>query len=126
MTDYRSLIVRPEWMDDAACRGLDTEVFFPEQDEATRDVKAICRTCDVQAECLAYALNIGERFGIWGGKSEKERRVLRRRLGLAKDVAECGTVDGWNAHRQVGEGACDECQEAYATYRRERRREGAA
>lgn len=74
------LFERPDWMADANCRGVDPDVFFPERGMDTSQVKAICRACDVQAECLAYALNGHERFGIWGGTSERERRRLRKRI----------------------------------------------
>lgn len=76
--DLRALMERPTWMADANCRGLDPELFFPSRSEATGPAKAVCRACDVQAECLAYGMNNGERHGIWGGLSERERRRLRR------------------------------------------------
>ena len=46
---------------------------------STREAKKICTGCEVKAECLEYALANDERFGIWGGLSERERRRLRRR-----------------------------------------------
>ena len=76
------LIDRPNWMNDANCRGLNSEVFFPARGADTTAMKAICRECDVQAECLTFAINNGEKFGIWGGKSERERRAIRRRYGI--------------------------------------------
>ncbi len=65
-------------MDDALCAQTDPEAFFPEQGGSTRDAKAICASCEVSAECLAYALRNDERFGIWGGFSERERRKLKK------------------------------------------------
>lgn len=76
--ELRLFMDRAEWMADANCRGVEARLFFPERDEDAGRVKAICRECDVQAECLAFALNSGEHFGIWGGLSERERRRLRR------------------------------------------------
>jgi WhiB family transcriptional regulator, redox-sensing transcriptional regulator len=70
---------RPDWHADANCRGLDPEVFFPGQGQDTQEQKKICRACDVQVECLTFALNNGEKHGIWGGKSERERRAIRRK-----------------------------------------------
>lgn len=70
------------WQDDANCRGLDAEIFFTARDESTSEAKEICHECDVQAECLAFAINNGERFGIWGGLSERERRRIRRRVNV--------------------------------------------
>lgn len=66
------------WVEDANCRGADPRVFFPERGADLSRAKAICRACDVQAECLAYALNNGETHGVWGGMSERQRRRLRR------------------------------------------------
>jgi len=64
------------WVEDALCAQTDPEVFFPEKGGSTREAKAVCAACFVAAECLDYALTAGERFGIWGGSSERERRKL--------------------------------------------------
>ena len=66
------------WQDDGACLGADPDLFFPERGESTREAKEICRGCDVREVCLEYALTAGEKFGIWGGLSERERRRIRR------------------------------------------------
>lgn len=66
------------WQDYANCRGADADLFFPERGASTRKAKAICRACEVRGECLDYALENGEKFGIWGGMSERERRRVRR------------------------------------------------
>lgn len=67
------------WQGDALCAQTDPEAFFPEKGGSTRDAKRICAQCNVKSECLEYALKNDERFGIWGGLSERERRRLRRR-----------------------------------------------
>ncbi len=67
------------WQADALCAQTDPESFFPEKGGSTRDAKRICESCEVAAQCLEYALANDERFGIWGGLSERERRRLRRR-----------------------------------------------
>ena len=67
------------WQTDALCSQTDPEAFFPEKGGSTRDAKRICEGCDVRAQCLDYALQNDERFGIWGGLSERERRKLKRR-----------------------------------------------
>ncbi|GAA1689327.1 hypothetical protein GCM10009808_02770 [Microbacterium sediminicola] len=67
------------WQTDALCSQTDPEAFFPEKGGSTRDAKRICTSCDVRGECLDYALENDERFGIWGGLSERERRKLKRR-----------------------------------------------
>jgi len=69
------------WQVDALCAQTDPEAFFPEKGGSTRDAKRICTSCDVRGECLEYALNNDERFGIWGGLSDRERRKLKRRAG---------------------------------------------
>ncbi|MGP3535436.1 WhiB family transcriptional regulator [Microbacterium sp. RD1] len=69
------------WQSDALCAQTDPEAFFPEKGGSTRDAKRICTTCDVRDQCLEYALHNDERFGIWGGLSERERRKLKRRAG---------------------------------------------
>ncbi len=67
-----------EWQERALCAQTDPEAFFPEKGGSTREAKRICQDCEVRAECLEYALAFDERFGIWGGLSERERRRLKR------------------------------------------------
>lgn len=67
------------WQADALCAQTDPEAFFPEKGGSTRDAKKVCGACNVRSECLEYALENDERFGIWGGMSERERRRLRKR-----------------------------------------------
>ena len=73
------LVPGPEltWQERALCAQTDPEAFFPEKGGSTREAKRICARCEVKAECLAYALEHDERYGIWGGLSERERRRLR-------------------------------------------------
>ena len=66
------------WMLEARCLDADPEAFFPEKGGSTREAKRICAICPVQQDCLTYALRNDERFGIWGGMSERERRRLKR------------------------------------------------
>jgi WhiB family redox-sensing transcriptional regulator len=67
------------WQSDSLCAQTDPEAFFPEKGGSTRDAKKICASCEVRNMCLEYALENDERFGIWGGLSERERRKLRKR-----------------------------------------------
>lgn len=67
------------WQSDSLCAQTDPEAFFPEKGGSTRDAKKICSSCEVRTQCLEYALQNDERFGIWGGLSERERRKLRKR-----------------------------------------------
>lgn len=66
------------WQVDALCAQTDPEAFFPEKGGSTRDAKKVCGACAVKQECLDYALSNDERFGIWGGLSERERRKLKK------------------------------------------------
>lgn len=68
------------WQERALCAQTDPEAFFPEKGGSTREAKRVCTGCDVRSECLEYALANDERFGIWGGLSERERRKLKRRV----------------------------------------------
>jgi WhiB family redox-sensing transcriptional regulator len=67
-----------EWRDRGLCAQTDPKAFFPDKGGSTREAKKICLGCEVRAECLDYALAHDERFGIWGGLSERERRKLKR------------------------------------------------
>jgi WhiB family redox-sensing transcriptional regulator len=67
-----------DWQEQALCAQTDPEAFFPEKGGSTREAKRICVGCEVRAECLEYALANDERFGIWGGLSERERRRIKR------------------------------------------------
>lgn len=100
-----------DWTELALCSQIDPELFFPEKGGSAREAKRICTRCEVRAECLAYALAHAERFGIWGGLSERERRRLDhgRRPGR---VARCGTESGARAHYRRGEIPCPACREA--------------
>ena len=75
------------WQDLANCLGVDPDLFFPERGASTREAKEVCRGCVVRDDCLEYALANGEKFGIWGGMSERERRRIRRQRALARAAA---------------------------------------
>ncbi|MFQ5967107.1 MAG: WhiB family transcriptional regulator [Acidimicrobiia bacterium] len=70
------------WQDKASCSGADADLFFPERGASTRQAKAICAECEVRVECLEFALQHSEKFGIWGGLSERERRKIRKQRAL--------------------------------------------
>jgi WhiB family redox-sensing transcriptional regulator len=75
-----------DWRPEAACLGLDPELFFSSDEIVNRqerlereaEAKAVCTRCTVRTECLNYAIDAGERYGIWGGLSPQERRALGR------------------------------------------------
>lgn len=124
----------PEWMAEGLCAQTDPDAFYPEKGGSVRAAKSICngdpyrdrQPCPVREACLAYALDNEERFGIWGGRGEKERRRMRparplgrppvaeprRRAAVAIDH---GTEPGYRAHGRLGEDPCDSCDTAMDT-----------
>ena len=118
-----TLIEKPTWMASAACRGMDVNLFFPEVGRTTvsATAKAVCAACPVAAECLAYAVNLGEHHGIWGGVAEKQRRKIRSRA-FARVADRCGTTAGYMAHYRHGTAICEPCRLAQRAHEREWRR----
>ncbi|WP_082984847.1 WhiB family transcriptional regulator [Mycobacterium sp. 1245499.0] len=69
------------WRERALCAQIDTgDMFYPDKGGSTREPKLVCSMCEVRVECLSYALDRDERWGIWGGLSERERRRLKREI----------------------------------------------
>jgi len=69
-----------EWRRLGACRGLDADIFYPDDDDDAEPAKAVCATCDVRVACLEHALVVREKAGVWGGATERERRrIIRQR-----------------------------------------------
>ncbi len=66
------------WLRFAACRGEETDLFFPAVPKNTAPAVAICSSCHVQTVCLDYALDHPELMGVWGGTSERQRNRMRR------------------------------------------------
>ena len=83
----QELRVQDPWKQFANCLGVDPDLFFPERGASTKEAKRVCSACVVRQECLEYALENGEKFGIWGGMSERERRRVRRERALARRQA---------------------------------------
>lgn len=77
------------WVREAACREADPDLFFPSRGETIKisQAKAICRECPVRVACLDYAVEAGERFGVWGGTCERERRRIWRRRRQERGAA---------------------------------------
>ena len=84
---HASQVGDKRWQERANCLGVDPDLFFPERGASTREAKSVCGSCEVRLDCLEYALVNGEKFGIWGGLSERERRRLRRQRALARRAA---------------------------------------
>jgi hypothetical protein len=74
--DYVALTVDEK--DLALCSQTDPEAFFPEKGGSSREAKKICARCPIKLRCLEVALANDERFGIFGGLSERERRRIKR------------------------------------------------
>lgn len=76
---------RPDWFDEAACRGMDSDVFFSGRGEVDkmREAKATCARCPVREPCLEHALYNGEREGLWGGVAPRPRVKLREARGIS-------------------------------------------
>ena len=68
------------WAVFAACRDATAEWFFPQDKASEEAALSVCARCPVRSECLDYALEAREAFGVWGGTTERRRRALRRRL----------------------------------------------
>ena len=68
------------WQERAACYGIEPDVFFPIAEEEAGPALAFCRSCSIRDECLAWALKNGERYGVWGGTTEQQRRRIQRQV----------------------------------------------
>ena len=74
-----------EWRSMAACLGMPVDRFFLIKGESSREAKKVCSTCPVSKECLDEAVKINpiyDTYGIFGGKSSKERNKIRKELGI--------------------------------------------
>lgn len=115
---------RPEhWTELALCAEVGSDFWYPEKGGSTREPKQICRSCPVQPECLEYALENCERFGVWGGTTERQRRAIL--AGRQPGVPRCES--GW--HALAGEnllpgGGCQACSDVRSVRIKQTRREG--
>jgi WhiB family transcriptional regulator, redox-sensing transcriptional regulator len=66
------------WQDQAACFGIDPDTFFPTSEDEAGPALAYCTACPIRQTCLAWALKNGERYGVWGGLTEQQRRRVVR------------------------------------------------
>ena len=81
------------WQDEAACKTLPLEVFFPPAEQEAEAAKTICSACTVREPCLEAALAAGERFGIWGGLTSEERQSIAARRRARAATARAAGVD---------------------------------
>lgn len=114
----------PEFFADGLCAQTDPESFFPEKGGSVREAKKVCFACDVRVQCLEWALDNAEHFGVWGGLSDRERRKLRnadeppvpeptpRKHTGGRPLAPCGTRAAYERHLRRKEPVDDACREA--------------
>jgi WhiB family redox-sensing transcriptional regulator len=104
-----TLFPAPDWMSLGVCASADPDAWFPGKGEPSRPAKAICKKhCPVIDECLEWALDQREPFGVWGGHSERERRAILRRRGRA-------ILDGVPDDELAGDDDEDETEDEDAT-----------
>lgn len=123
------------WQDDAACLGVNPELFFSEAsarsesaDPATprdrRQVKfdtqravGICNGCSVRRDCLMEAIERHEPYGVWGGMvMEKYWRGRQGPGAGGRPPSPCGTQAAWERHRKRHQRVDDECARAHKEY----------
>jgi WhiB family redox-sensing transcriptional regulator len=123
------MIPNLNWLADAACAGMDQRAFFATGNHARAQVfaaKKICDACPVREECRGWAIESGERWGVWGGMSQHELRKKRRRFTSRaktrtvnaspknREPAKCGTNSGYRKHLREKTKPCDPCRKAHA------------
>lgn len=120
-----------DWQADALCAQTDPEAFYPDKGGSNKAAKAVCMRCPVRPACLDYALTHDERFGVWGGMSERQRRQLKpspgqgARTDLAANLCSKGlhVMEGANVTvRQDGFRRCLPCRRAGDADRNARRK----
>lgn len=112
----------PHWSVSALCAQTDPDAFFPEKGGSTAAAKRVCRSCLVRSECLEYALENDERFGVWGGLSERERRRPGR--AVTSEPGRClKDLHAMTAENTNVNGKCRACRNASDRQARARRAE---
>lgn len=69
-----------DWREAAACKGLDSDLFYPAKNFAdnTKEAREICESCPVNKQCLEVSVRNSEPFGIWAGLTNRQRRTLKQ------------------------------------------------
>lgn len=108
-----------DWQDRAICSQTDPEAFFAEKGGTTKPAKLICQRCPVRQECLEYALEHDERWGVWGGLSERERRKMKRGETVTPTMRHGGHQPSYACYQR----GCKtrECYQARLAYERDLR-----
>lgn len=109
-TAARSVPIVPidhSWREQAACLDTDPDLFFPAHpNDRCDDARAVCATCPVQEECLGWALERDERFGVWGGKNQQQLSAMRK-VPRRSRCRNCNRVYVREAPQIL---YCDECR----------------
>lgn len=117
------------WRDEAACTGMDPDIFHPEDRYRARPnynnlelrriaaARAVCARCPVGDECEAEGEAIGDRLSIRNGKTAQERNPTIRHLYGDPADQEHGTPAGYRKHYRLGTKPCPSCREAHAASR---------
>jgi WhiB family redox-sensing transcriptional regulator len=89
---YRLTNTSKDWRERAACINQNPELFFPTGITGTallqlEQAKRVCESCPVREDCLRWAMELGQDYGVWGGVSEEERRSLKRRAARKRAVS---------------------------------------
>jgi WhiB family transcriptional regulator, redox-sensing transcriptional regulator len=109
------------WMSQARCTAEDPELFFPTTHEGEQEAKSVCLTCPVLNDCRAHVLALAAAqpiYGVWAAMSTADRNREMRLL----DITRCGTRDGYNQHKRLGERPCVRCRAWWANEERKRLR----
>lgn len=107
----------PEFAGRALCAEVDPEAWFPEKGGSPREAKRVCAGCEIQGECLQWALANNEPHGVWGGATPAERFRMRRQRRVTP--ISHGTPGGYRTHQRRGEKPCEDCRVANIAYARD-------
>lgn len=99
---------RPHWQDDAACKGMPTEWWFPELGDVVDQATKICASCAVRVDCAATHQD--EMWGVWGG-IHRETTLTCATPSESHPQGATGTKEGMRRHHRVGETPCQACRE---------------
>ncbi len=96
---YLALTARPEadvdWTKRSECRGMDDEIFYGATSSDVAEAKEVCVHCVVGLNCLRYAIENDEKFGVWGGLDERELRLIKKIEPICPDAPSDLSVEAW-------------------------------
>ena len=112
------------WVARASCAGLPVNWFMPNEDgtfQTLAEAKRVCDKCPVKQECLDYALAQGsDTIGLWGGTTQRDRKLIHKGATREKKPIEHGTLHGFYRERRGGDTPCAACRQAYLESRNDR------